>query len=95
MLNHPEILLLDEPTASLDPERAEWVRQHLLSYQKHHEATILLSSHNMLEVEELCDSVAIMSHGRVIEAGAAQEVIKNMFSNNFPEYTKTPELAAY
>ncbi|HBY25733.1 MAG TPA: ABC transporter ATP-binding protein, partial [Bradyrhizobium sp.] len=58
--------LLDEPTASLDPDRAEWVRSRLRAYQKRRGATILLSSHNMAEVEQLCDFVVIMSQGRVV-----------------------------
>lgn len=76
LLNEPEILLLDEPTASLDPDRAVWVRQLLQSYQKDHQTTILISSHNMIEVEELCDYVVIMSYGQVIEIGTPHELTK-------------------
>ena len=65
LINQPELLLLDEPTASLDPDTADWVRQHLLTYRKTHGATILLASHNMLEVERLCDRVIIMKRGRI------------------------------
>src|SRR6201986_1738354 len=65
LINQPELLLLDEPTASLDPDTADWVRQHLLNYRKTHGATILLASHNMLEVERLCDRVIIMKRGRI------------------------------
>jgi ABC-2 type transport system ATP-binding protein len=65
LINQPELLLLDEPTASLDPDTADWVRQHLETYRKTHEATILLASHNMLEVERLCDRVIIMKRGRI------------------------------
>jgi ABC-2 type transport system ATP-binding protein len=75
LLNDPEVLLLDEPTASLDPERAEWVRASLRSYQERHGASILLSSHNMWEVENMCDHVVIMSYGKVIESGAPSELI--------------------
>src|SRR6202790_2247200 len=53
LINQPELLLLDEPTASLDPDTADWIRQHLETYRKTHGATILLASHNMLEVERL------------------------------------------
>src|ERR1700712_4037834 len=65
LINQPELLLLDEPTASLDPDSADWVRQHLMTYRRTHGATILLSSHNMLEVERLCDRVIIMKRGRI------------------------------
>jgi ABC-2 type transport system ATP-binding protein len=65
LINQPELLLLDEPTASLDPDTADWVRQHLQSYCRTNQATILLASHNMLEVERLCDRVIIMKRGRI------------------------------
>src|SRR5437868_4517912 len=65
LINRPELLLLDEPTASLDPDTADWIRQHIESYRKSNSATILLASHNMLEVERLCDRVIIMKRGRV------------------------------
>ncbi|MGY4601488.1 ABC-2 type transport system ATP-binding protein [Bradyrhizobium sp. GM22.5] len=65
LINQPELLLLDEPTASLDPDTADWVRAHMERYRKEHDATILLASHNMLEVERLCDRVIIMKQGRI------------------------------
>jgi len=65
LINQPELLLLDEPTASLDPDTADWIRRHLETYRKAHGATILLASHNMLEVERLCDRVIIMKRGRI------------------------------
>ena len=65
LINEPELLLLDEPTASLDPDTADWIRQHLETYRRSHNATILLASHNMLEVERLCDRVIIMKKGRI------------------------------
>jgi ABC-2 type transport system ATP-binding protein len=65
LINRPELLLLDEPTASLDPDTADWIRQHLETYRKTQGATILLASHNMLEVERLCDRVIIMKRGRI------------------------------
>src|SRR3979490_1077428 len=65
LINQPELLLLDEPTASLDPDTADWIRQHLETYRKENGATTLLASHNMLEVERLCDRVIIMKRGRI------------------------------
>jgi ABC-2 type transport system ATP-binding protein len=75
LINDPEVLLLDEPTASLDPDRAEWVRGRLRAYQARRGATILLSSHNMPEVEQLCDYVVIMSKGRVVAMGRPHELV--------------------
>jgi ABC-2 type transport system ATP-binding protein len=65
LLNRPEVLLLDEPTASLDPDTADWVRGRLENYRRSHNATVLLASHNMNEVERLCDRVIIMKKGRI------------------------------
>jgi len=65
LLNRPEVLLLDEPTASLDPDTADWVRGHLERYRADNAATVLLASHNMNEVERLCDRVIIMKKGRI------------------------------
>ena len=65
LLNRPEVLLLDEPTASLDPDTADWVRSRLERYRTEHGATVLLASHNMSEVERLCERVIIMKTGRV------------------------------
>ena len=65
LLNRPELLLLDEPTASLDPDTADWVRARLERYRRERGATILLASHNMAEVERLCDRVIMMKRGRI------------------------------
>jgi len=65
LINRPDILLLDEPTASLDPDTADWVRGRLEDYRLDHSATVLLASHNMVEVERLCDRVIIMKRGRI------------------------------
>jgi len=75
LINQPELLLLDEPTASLDPDTADWVRQHLQTYRKTHNATILLASHNMLEVERLCDRVIIMKRGRIEDDDSPDQIM--------------------
>ncbi len=75
LLNEPALLLLDEPTASLDPEIGDWVRGFLEDYRRRTGATILLASHNMGEVERLADHVLMMREGRIVERGAPAELI--------------------
>ncbi len=76
LLNDPELLLLDEPTASLDPDSADWIRTYLKRFQDRTGAAILLASHNMTEVERLCDTVLIMQRGRVADRGAPGALIE-------------------
>jgi ABC-2 type transport system ATP-binding protein len=75
LINQPELLLLDEPTASLDPDTADWIRQHLETYRRQNGATILLASHNMLEVERLCDRVIIMKRGRIEDDDSPEAIM--------------------
>lgn len=75
LLNQPELLLLDEPTASLDPDTADWVRGYFENYRRRTGATILLASHNMQEVERMCDQVLMMKAGKVVDQGAPAELI--------------------
>jgi ABC-2 type transport system ATP-binding protein len=75
LINEPELLLLDEPTASLDPDTGDWVRSYLEAYQRRVRATILLASHNMGEVERLCSHVLMMRQGRIVDRGSPQELI--------------------
>ncbi len=75
LLNRPEVLLMDEPTASLDPDTADRIRAYLESYQRTTGATVLLASHNMLEVERLCDQVLMMRAGRIVNRGTPQELV--------------------
>jgi ABC-2 type transport system ATP-binding protein len=75
LLNRPEVLLLDEPTASLDPDTGDRIRSLLERYQEDSGATLLLASHNMPEVERLCDQVLMMRAGRIVDAGAPDELI--------------------
>ncbi|MDQ0467463.1 ABC transporter ATP-binding protein [Labrys wisconsinensis] len=67
LINEPDVLLLDEPTASLDPDTADWVRSHIERYRDRRAATILLASHNMGEVERLCDRVIMLKAGRIVD----------------------------
>ncbi|HKD26167.1 MAG TPA: ABC transporter ATP-binding protein [Xanthobacteraceae bacterium] len=76
LINRPEVLLLDEPTASLDPDTADWVRARLEHYRSERGATILLASHNMNEVERLCDRVIIMKKGRIEDDGAPARLLE-------------------
>jgi len=85
LINQPELLLLDEPTASLDPDTADWVREHLETYRKQHEATILLASHNMFEVERLCDRVIILKRGRIEEDDSPDGIMARYSRANLEE----------
>jgi len=76
LVNEPELLLLDEPTASLDPDSADWIRSYLGRYRATRGATILMASHNMTEVERLCDDVMIMQAGRIVDRGAPNALIR-------------------
>jgi ABC-2 type transport system ATP-binding protein len=75
LLNNPDLLLLDEPTASLDPDTADWVRSRLERYRAERGATILLASHNMNEVERLCERVIIMKQGRIEDDAAPARLL--------------------
>jgi ABC-2 type transport system ATP-binding protein len=75
LLNEPEVLLLDEPTASLDPDIGDRVRTYLEEYQRKSHCTMLLASHNMGEVERMCDDVIMLRAGLVVDHGAPQDLI--------------------
>ncbi len=75
LINNPDVLLLDEPTASLDPDTADWVRGHLERYCRERHATMLLASHNMVEVERLCERVIIMKRGRIEDDDAPAKLL--------------------
>ncbi len=76
LINDPELLLLDEPTASLDPDTADWIRTRLEAFRTRRNATILLASHNMAEVERLCDRVIIMKKGQIADQGTPDDLIR-------------------
>ena len=75
LINDPEILFLDEPTASLDPDVGDYIRSYIQSYKSKNKVTILLASHNMAEVERLCDSIIMMKNGKIIDKGTCEEII--------------------
>jgi len=77
LLNKPCLLLLDEPTASLDPDTADWVRSLLMDYRQMSGATIFMASHNMLEVERMCDDVIIMKQGQIVDQGAPANLLQS------------------
>ena len=85
IINDPIILLLDEPTASLDPETGDFVRSFLEKYQKENKTSILLASHNMSEVERLCSSVFMMNNGTIIDQGSPKELINKHGRKNMEE----------
>src|ERR1700738_2872833 len=83
LLNEPQLLLLDEPTASLDPDSGDWVRSYLENYCARTGATILLASHNMAEVERLCSQVLMMKAGRIVDRGRPEARIDRYRRANF------------
>ena len=85
IINDPKVLLLDEPTASLDPETGDYVRSFLEEYQKEKKASIVLASHNMSEVERLCSSVLMMNNGSIIDYGSPKQLIKKHGRKNMEE----------
>ena len=85
IINDPLVLLLDEPTASLDPETGDFVRSFLENYQKEMKASILLASHNMSEVERLCSSVLMMKNGSIIDQGSPNKLIEKHGRKNMEE----------
>jgi ABC-2 type transport system ATP-binding protein len=85
LLNEPELLLLDEPTASLDPDTADRMRGYLADYRRATSATLVIASHNMLEVERLCDDVIMMRAGRIVDRGRPQELLSRFGRENLEE----------
>ena len=85
LINIPDLLLLDEPTASLDPDTADWVRSYLEAYLSKHNASILLASHNMAEVERLCSHIYMMVQGRIVDSGPPQRLIEHYGRANLEE----------
>ena len=85
LINNPSVLLLDEPTASLDPETGNFISSFLENYIKQKKISILLASHNMEEVKRLCTSVMMMKNGKIIDQGAPSQLIKKHDRKNLEE----------
>jgi len=85
LINNPSVLLLDEPTASLDPETGDFVRTFLENYRKENKISVLLASHNMGEVKRLCSSVMMMKNGRIIDSGTPNNLITKHGRKNLEE----------
>jgi ABC-2 type transport system ATP-binding protein len=95
VLHQPELLLLDEPTASLDPDVGDRVRSQLMAYQRRTGATLLLASHNMPEVERMCDAVLMLRAGRIVDSGAPAALIarygRSTMEEVFLDVARRPE----
>ena len=85
LINSPSVLLLDEPTASLDPETGDFIRSFLESYKKEKKISVLLASHNMNEVKRLCDSILMMKNGVIVDEGKPDELVNKHGRQNLEE----------
>ena len=85
LINKPKLLFLDEPTASLDPDVGDFVRQYLEKYKKENDLTMLLASHNMKEVERLCNKIIMMKQGSIVDEGTCEELIKKHGRKNLED----------
>ncbi len=85
LINKPKLLFLDEPTASLDPDVGDFVREYIERYKKSNELTILLASHNMKEVERLCNKVIMMKQGKIVDSGSCKDLVLKHGRENLEE----------
>ena len=85
LINKPKLLFLDEPTASLDPDVGDFVREYIEKYKKNNELTLLLASHNMKEVERLCNKIVMMKKGKVVDSGTCDQLIKKHGRQNLED----------
>jgi len=85
LINKPKLLFLDEPTASLDPDVGDFVREYLEKYKKKNELTMLLASHNMKEVERLCGKIIMMKQGKIVDEGTCEELINKHGRKNLED----------
>ena len=77
LLNKPKLLLLDEPTASLDPETSIFIRNYLIEYQKKNSSSILITSHNLNEVQAMCSNIILLKSGEIVSQGNINQILKN------------------
>ena len=85
LINKPKLLFLDEPTASLDPDVGDFIREYLENYKKNNELTMLLASHNMKEVERLCGKIIMMKQGKIVDEGTCEELINKHGRKNLED----------
>ena len=85
LINKPKLLFLDEPTASLDPDIGDFVREYLEKYKNKNELTMLLASHNMKEVERLCSKIIMMKQGKIVDEGTCDELINKHGRKNLED----------
>ena len=85
LINKPKLLFLDEPTASLDPDVGDFVREYLEKYKSKNELTMLLASHNMREVERLCNKIIMMKQGKIVDEGTCEELINKHGRKNLED----------
>jgi ABC-2 type transport system ATP-binding protein len=85
LINKPEILFLDEPTASLDPDIGDFVRNYIENYKSKNNITIVLASHNMREVERLCDTVIMMKKGKIVDRGTCKDLVNKHGRDNLED----------
>ena len=78
LLNKPKLLLLDEPTASLDPETSIFIRNYLLEYQKKNSSSILITSHNLNEVQAMCSNIILLKSGEIVSQGNIKQILKKL-----------------
>jgi len=85
LINKPKLLFLDEPTASLDPDVGDFVREYLEKYKNKNELTMLLASHNMKEVERLCNKIIMMKQGKIVDEGTCEQIINKHGRKNLED----------
>jgi len=85
LINKPKLLFLDEPTASLDPDVGDFVREYLEKYKNKNELTMLLASHNMKEVERLCSNIIMMKQGKIVDEGTCEELVNKHGRKNLED----------